>query len=281
MHINRLISIVVAISFTSHAVSQEVKPPRWDDMYFGFTPVKSDKGRFWVVSETVSFSGADILMKGDEILDVDRKRVTVDDDLIGILKTSGDEVEIRVKRMVGSKRFIDRATFKRSSLWEITKTPFKVTTDPVNEWDLYEIKGMDETFSNKTHLIPEIIFKDDTPLSMLLRFQYRAEDWLFIRKLTIKVGDASIEVERDLFSGTKREVLNGGIKEWFTLTGDEALRINKAIRGNLTEDCLIRLHGKDYYKDISLTKLERGAMEYAGALWEYGKQRQLDLANGN
>ncbi|MEO1981350.1 MAG: hypothetical protein ABGZ24_12595, partial [Fuerstiella sp.] len=84
---------------------------------------------------------------------------------------------------------------------------------------------------------------------------------------------------KDLLSGMKREVLTGGgIKEWCTVSGKQAEEILKHIGENPQGNCTIRLHGKDYYKDIDLSKLERIAFILSATLWHFDQQRRADLA---
>ncbi len=261
------------------AIEKKASPARWDDAFFGIMVEKPSRGRFWVVADTVSFSDGDKLKPGDRIMELDGKRVTVDDDLHAMLLAANDEIELRASRTVGRKRVIDRAKFKRTTQWKSTKNAFDIEDDAINNWSRMRVKAVSESLSTKTHLLPEFIWEDEHLERVLLRFQYRDEDWLFIDRLTIKYADKTFEIEKDLLSGMKREVLTGGgIKEWCTVSGKQAEEILKHIGENPQGNCTIRLHGKDYYKDIDLSKLERIAFILSATLWHFDQQRRADLA---
>jgi hypothetical protein len=274
--------VIVAANFVSsnsiRSDDPEPKPLRWDDSFFGITLGKPEKGKRWVVVDTVPYSSGAILEEGDEIISINKKRVSRDDDVLQLLNDAGDEVQIRASRKIGRKTVTDSATFTRTTRWEATKGAFDIHDDPINELQIWKVKGISESLQDTTHLLPDIVFRNGHPQLLVLRFQYRAEDWLFISKLTIKYGDKTFEFERDLLTEAKREVLNGGIKEWFSLADAEAAELVTHIGTNPLDECIIRLHGKDYYKDVELSPVERAAFMWTTRLWTFGKQRETELA---
>lgn len=275
-------ALIIVLSQTNIcADDSESKAPRWDDKFFGFTIGKPEKGRRWVVVRTVPFSSGDILREGDEINTFNKKRVTTKDDLLQMLRDAEDTITLGAKRKVGRKTVTDRAMFTRTTRWEATTKAFTVSDDPINELQVWRVKEISEALSDETRLLPEIIFENDHPLLPVLRFQYRDADWLFIRKLTVKHGDKKFIFDHDELNSPKTEVLLGsGIKEWFSLTGEKANELLKHIGTNPSATSTIRLHGRDYYKDIELTKLERSAFIWVSELWTLGQQRKTDLTKG-
>ncbi|MEO2025388.1 MAG: hypothetical protein ABGZ23_05835 [Fuerstiella sp.] len=211
------------------AIEKKASPARWDDAFFGIMLEKPSRGRFWVVADTIANSDGDKLKPGDRIMEIDGKRVTVDDDLMAMLHAANDEIELRASRTVGGKRAIDRSKFKRTTRWKSLKKVFDVEVDAINNWSRMRVSTLSESLSTSTHLLPEFIWEDEHLERVLLKFQYRNPDWLFIRKLTIKYAGKTFEIARDM----KREVrTGGGIKEWCTVSGKQAEEILKHIGEN-------------------------------------------------
>lgn len=263
----------------SHATAQdEQREARWDDKSFGITIGEPEKGRRWVVVDTVPFTSGSVLKTGDEIFAVNRKRISLKDDLIQIMLDADDTIEIRASRKVNGKTVRDTATFTRTTRWESVKAAFDIVEDPFNEVTRFNVKAIPRFLADQTHLLPEVLFKDGHPTLPILHFQYRADDWLFVQQLSIKYGAKKFVFERDLLTGTKREVLSGGgIKEWFSLSGDQATALLEYIGDHEGEQCTIRLDGKDYYKDVTLSVEERAAFRWASQLWKFGHQRHEAL----
>lgn len=256
--------------------------PRWDDKYFGFEVEKPRRGRLWKVSATEMFTDGARLQEGDEILEINGTRVTVKDDLIQILQEADDEIEIRAKRKQGRDRKVGRATFRRTTRWESIKAAFDVKKDQIRDSEVLRINEAVDAVAGQTHLLPEIVIKDGHPDYAILRFQYRDDDWLFIRKLTIKCGDEQFVIERNPLTGVKQEIIGDGtVKEWFAIGDEDALRILLTVGLQSEEECIVRMHGKDYYDDFKLSPTERASFTWSALLWVFGQQRQQDLEKSN
>ncbi|MEZ6126472.1 MAG: hypothetical protein R3C49_25400 [Planctomycetaceae bacterium] len=268
---------LLLIPFCSSFAADEAEPARWDDKTFGIHVAKPERGRFWTVVHTIPFSEGSKLEEGDEIMELDGERVSLSDDLVAMLRSADDTIELKAKRMVGGKRVIDSAKFSRTTEWEKTLGAFDSRKDELNGWEILSVKSLRDVYSGKSHLLPEVLLKNGNVETAMLRFQYRAKDWLFINQVTIRHGDKTFEIKLDRLTGTKREVLDGGIREWFSVSGSEAEEIIRHIADNHEADSLIRLHGNDYYKDIELSRMERIAFVWASQLWTYGQQRKSDL----
>ena len=84
------VAICTSVSADESAKEKAQPAARWDDAFFGITLEKPSLGRFWIVADTVSFSGGDKLQAGDKIMELDGKLVTVDDDLPAVLLGAND-----------------------------------------------------------------------------------------------------------------------------------------------------------------------------------------------
>lgn len=104
------------------------------------------------------------------------------------------------------------------------------------------------------------------PLRMKL--QYSADDWLFVRSVTVKAGEKTIELrtgnfERDHSSGTILEWADQPVTDFKML--DEILARQKVI---------IRFNGNQYYSDFTLPESQKAAMREVLLAWErYGGKR--------
>ena len=268
----------------SHSLLLGQEGIKWNDAVFGVTVRKPDKGKRWIVQEAMANTEASVLQSGDEILEINDKVVTVDDDLIALLNASGDTAKIKAKRVTTnpktgrpSRAVTGEKTFKRTPYWEIVKARFTVQVDKLEGFEIWTHTAGAKALNGSTHFIPSVVMIDDDPKHVRMEFEFYSEDWLFVRKITFRHGQKEWVINKE-FGEVKTEVLNGGIKEWFIDVdgwGEEALR---EVGNDTTAASVIRLHGKDYFKDYELTDNERAVFSDTFLLMELAKERRADLA---
>ena len=91
--------------------------------------------------------------------------------------------------------------------------------------------------------------------TLAFRIQYVAEDWLFIRKFTIKADDATFEIDVSRLGSVEQDNSGGKIWEWYSRVVEGKDRemleaISKA------ERVILRCEGDKYQKDRDLTEEE-------------------------
>ena len=90
-----------------------------------------------------------------------------------------------------------------------------------------------------------------------MHFRYRADTWLFVRKITFKHGDRQWEIDVNSLTDVKREVLGGGkIYEWFIAVEPWCIEVVDVVSKDPEAKSIIRLHGDKYIHDHELTSDE-------------------------
>jgi hypothetical protein len=99
---------------------------------------------------------------------------------------------------------------------------------------------------------------------------YFSSDWLFHKKMKIKIGDVSKETTT--VKGLT-EVLDGGnVLERNTYNSSNDLAILKWIAENSSEEIMVRLYGKDYYDDFTIPMNEKMAIKETYDLYKLMKK---------
>ena len=110
-------------------------------------------------------------------------------------------------------------------------------------------------------------FKDGTVI-LRMEIQYVGSDWLFIHKYTIRVDGKNYNfrpaefgndaVKRDSGTTGDGEV---GVWEWWDIAATPRMRKVMALVAT-SKKAVIRLQGKQYYKDYTITKEEKRAIRH-------------------
>ncbi|MFH1962664.1 MAG: hypothetical protein ABIJ30_07310 [bacterium] len=99
--------------------------------------------------------------------------------------------------------------------------------------------------------------KDSLPW-LYFRIRYSGDDWLFIEKYIIKVDDEKFEIIPS-YGEVKRDNSAGKIWEWYTCAFRDKEHIVRAIISS--KRAVIRYKGSQYYKDRTVTKAEKIALQ--------------------
>ncbi|MEH0156428.1 hypothetical protein V6R21_19930 [Limibacter armeniacum] len=100
---------------------------------------------------------------------------------------------------------------------------------------------------------------NDVP-SLWFVIQYVADDWLFIDKYIIKVGDKTYNISEERNREVKTDHGSGQIWEWIELSaGKKEIEIAKAIANG--KNVKIRYNGRQYYRDRVITSAEKTAIK--------------------
>jgi hypothetical protein len=250
--------ILLAVILGSTVLAQDSpERPRWDTKMFGVILEKPAKGTRWVIAHAIPGSEGSKLERGDEVLKIDGKNITTEDDAIGLLKAGGDTIKIRAKRMVANERngktkaVYDETTFTRMAYFDIMSKHFKIETDELTDIEVWRHIYADE-YKSRTGFTPSIAIVDGRKV-IRMHFRYRSKSWLFVRKITFKHGDRQWEIDVNSISDVKREVLDGGIYEWFIAVEPWCKEVIDAVSKDVEAKSIIRLHGDKYIHDHTLT----------------------------
>lgn len=125
---------------------------------------------------------------------------------------------------------------------------FKKKVDDFEGVTFYKAQGT-PNYTNINFIYPYIGYKNGN-YWMRLRFQYTAEDWLFINKAIIMVDDEKFEVH-----GKWERDNNSEIWEWLDLSVEKSeLKLLRKIREAKTVK--VRYVGTQYHNDRNLTSKE-------------------------
>ena len=254
--------LLLAIVLTSSLCAQDVpEQRRWDTKIFGVSLMKPEKGTRWVIAHAIPGSEGSKLKRGDEVLKIDGKNITIEDDAIALLRAAEDTIKIRAKRMVANektgkmKAVYDETTFTKMAYFDIMATHFKIEKDELTNVELWRHIYEGE-YQSRTGFTPSIAIVDGKKV-VRMHFRYRADTWLFVRKITFKHGDRQWEIDVNSLTDVKREVLGGGkIYEWFIAVEPWCIEVVDAVSKDPEAKSIIRLHGDKYIHDHELTSDE-------------------------
>lgn len=150
----------------------------------------------------------------------------------------------------------------------------KVERDDVREIDWYRDRST-RTLANQVHLY--FGAQSDRVLPLRLVFQYYGDDWLFVKRITVKADDRVFTLPFD----AKRDNSGGKVWEWSDQVVDD--QSAKAVEAMLTAKMTtIRFEGDKYYHDLKLSSAQRTALANVAkahaALGGSDHPRLLDLA---
>ena len=135
---------------------------------------------------------------------------------------------------------------KKEALEELNN--FRKKYDEFNDITFFE-DNRTPVYTNRNFIYP-YIGKSGDAYWMKLRFQYTADDWLFIERARIKTDSNNYVI-----SGVFERDHNSEIWEWYDETvGEKELEMLEDIANS--EITKVRYEGTQYYKDRTLTPKE-------------------------
>ncbi len=100
------------------------------------------------------------------------------------------------------------------------------------------------------------IIKTGNNVQLFQRVQYKADDWLFVKRYVVLAGDERYESSPVDF---KRDNSGGKIWEWITLNvNDKQRHLIDAVAAE--SDAIVRFYGRDYYADKEMSEIQRDAL---------------------
>lgn len=201
---------------------------------FGCLPIL---GLFFIVFLIGVFSGSD-----DTTTTTDKQKTT----------QQIDSTEIKENQRIQDSIAQVKAQAKLEA--EKTLKTFKSNNDEFNNTSFYR-DPRTPNYTNVNFIYPYIGKDENNNYWLRLKFQYTAEDWLFIQSGVILVDD-----EKFTISGTWERDNNSTIWEWLDMpVGESELMILEKIANS--KSAKIRYIGSQYHNDRTITSKEKSIIK--------------------
>lgn len=149
---------------------------------------------------------------------------------------------------------------------------FKNPFEPLTKNNVYDIFSVEEDkMDNKTiyvhkmslpyditGLYSKIVYSNNIPKLKLVSNYYES-DWLFHSYVKIKIGD--VTKQTSVVEGLTEVMSKGYVMETNTYSSITDVEIVKWIAQNYTNEITIRMYGKQYYKDKTLSLKEKWSIK--------------------
>lgn len=127
--------------------------------------------------------------------------------------------------------------------------------DEVNDTTRFKHKDSAEFVNTESEFYCYFVSSAGLTPSLRIRIQYVSDDWLFIRRFTIKADDATFEIDVSGLGNVDRDFEGGKIWEWHDRPADEnnLKMLDEILR---SKRVILRCEGDKYIKDRDLTESE-------------------------
>lgn len=246
---------------TTTAVAQDV--PQWDAQVFDFTVKKPEKGRRWIIDTTDLFSPQEDpyspadLIPGDEIMELNDKPMTVNDDLEKLLREAVGAVKIRTKRGSGRRPTFQEKSVQKITNWDRLARRFKRKKEAASGAIIWT-HAYDIREKYLSGFSPALITKEGSPIKVKMQFQYAEEKSLLISQVDFRYGEQLWTLKksplRDIVR-IKRD--DGEIRETFSDVDGWALEALSLVAANPNAESVISLTGAIATEEIEFPEYMR------------------------
>lgn len=153
------------------------------------------------------------------------------------------------------------------SIWStIVPKDFRANVDEFQKTAFY-FHPLAPRYTNVNWIYP-YIGKAGDRVYLRIKFQYKADDWLFINKVQFLIDGEVVDFSHGAF---KRDHSGGEIWEWADLEVNPAvISVMKAIVAS--KSTKVRYTGNTYHKDREITAREKKAMKETLEVYEKARQ---------
>lgn len=139
---------------------------------------------------------------------------------------------------------------------------FNKTTDKFTESTFYRHVDSAQSPSEKSELVPYIVINKSGKVGLRLVLQYVSDDWLFIKRADLRIGDEVHVLGPFGPNDVKRDNTGGKVWEWadIPVEGNVADFVSAMKDAN---SCKLRCVGRTYVKDRDLSDGEILRIKYA------------------
>ena len=185
------------------------------------------------------------------------------EDLAAALRAVPKDTQATVAYLRAARDDVGQYTWKRATtkvslvtLRQYIMDNLEAKTDEEQGVTTYESKIAPE-LGKVTAIVPYFVKNKEGQVSIRLRIQYAARDWLFIKKITIKSDSQNLVViEPREITDVQKAHAAGSVWEWYDVPVDaETMSLLKNI--TKAKKTLIRLEGKQMQKEHVLTEGQR------------------------
>ncbi len=151
-----------------------------------------------------------------------------------------------------------KITWKRGSVKakpvkrrELYMNAMRIKTDEVRDLVSYTHKDSTEFLNSGSEFYCYVIKGNDTRPTLRLKIQYVADEWLFVRRFTVKAGESTFEIDASGLGEMERDNEGGKIWEWYDRPVDAELK--KMLTAIAASDrAILRFEGDQYRKDLEI-----------------------------
>ena len=212
------------------------------------------------------------------ILKIDRKLIRSADDFQEAVARMKIGSEHRLEGDTG-KKIKERTHWKRGTIKvkpvsrrALIMNQILESEDSISKQNNYRHRESPESVKYPSDLHCRFSATATTVGPLLLRIQYSAEDWLFIKRYEIKADEETFTLDVSGFGDVERDN-NVRIWEWHTRTvGKDDMKMLMAISN--AKEVVLRSIGKQYYRDRTLPNAEKQRLRVMLAAYEILRQER-------
>jgi len=188
--------------------------------------------------------------------------------IIGTIFSSNSEIESDTKNSISKLKVVDSLELKKQEKIKDSLAIVNKKKKGKAEKDLKSFKKKEDEFEGNTfyrdprtpyytnvNFIYPYIGQKGSSYWLRLKFQYAADDWLFINK-----GILLVDGEKFIITGNWKTDHNSGIWEWLDISVRDTERLILEKIAN-SESAKIRYVGRQYHNDRTITKKEKSIIK--------------------
>jgi len=214
------------------------------------------------------------LTKMDVIIRINKTPVTSVDEFKAAVKSldPSKECELTGYRAIQSKA--GKVSWKRGSvkttpvkLRDLFLNAMRTKADEVRETVSYTHRDSTEFVNTSSEFYCYVMTSKNSKPTLRLHIQYVAEDWLFVRRFTIKAGESTFALDASDLGAVERDNDGGKIWEWYDRPVEPKLK-EMLLTVIKSSSGILRFEGDKYQKDIPISDDDRGRLTAVMALHE-------------
>ena len=210
----------------------------------------------------------------DIIVKINKTRVSTIDEFKATVSSLDPTKPCSVEGFHAIRAPSGKATWKRGTLKmtpvrrkELYLNAMRTEKDEITGIVKYTHRDSTKFVNSSTEIYCYVLIENGGPPQLRLHVQYVADDWLFVRRLTITADDEKFSVEPSRLEGFETDHSGGKIWEWCNCPVDDGLRSNLLSIVD-SRNAVIRFEGDKYNKDVELTVTDQSRLHTVLAVYD-------------
>jgi hypothetical protein len=229
-----------------------------------------------LLADVTAYGPAQIagLTKMDIITRVNKSPVTTVDEFkeaVALLDPT-KECELTGYRATPSKT--GKVSWKRGSVKakpvkrrDLFLNTMRTKVDEVRDVVSYTHRDSTEFLNSASEVYCYINKGKNAKPTLRLHIQYVADDWLFVRRFSIKAGDRTFQLDASTLGSVERDNSGGKVWEWYDRAVDADM--NEMLAAVVASNrAILRFEGDKYQKDLELSEGDRDRIKTVLAVHE-------------